>query len=111
MCTCTIRALVQTTPKQVTIHAVFLNKIDTFHGLLEESAFRLTDRRHIADLVPFVLSQEVDQIEAEMGGCPLSVIFDGTTHSGEAMVVVVRFVDADFNIHQHLLQIAEQNQC
>ena len=46
--------------------AVPLNKIDTFRELLEENAFRLTDRRHMTDLVPFVLSQEVDEIKAEM---------------------------------------------
>lgn len=41
--------------------AVPLNKLDTFHELLEESAFRLTDRRHVSDFIPFVLSQEVGQ--------------------------------------------------
>ena len=34
-----------------------------------------------------------------MGGCPVSVIFDGTTRLGEAMAIVVRFVETDFKIH------------
>jgi len=85
--------------------AVPLNKLDTFRELLEESAFRLTDRRHMSDLIPFVLSQEVEQIKAEMDGCPVSVIFDGTTRLGEAMAIVIRFVDTDLNIHQRLIRL------
>ena len=85
--------------------AVPLNKLATFRELLEEGGFRLTDRRHMSDLVPFILSQEVDQLKTEMNGCPVSVIFDGTTRLGEAMAIVVRFVDADFNIHQRLIRM------
>ena len=53
--------------------AVPLNKLTAFRDLLEENAFRLTDRRHMFDLVPFILTQEIAQIKAEMGGCPVSV--------------------------------------
>ena len=54
-----------------------LNKLGTFDKLLEESAFCLSDQRHMSDLVHFVLSQEVDQNKAELGGCPVSVILMG----------------------------------
>ena len=64
-----------------------------------QQAIRLTDRRHMSDLVPFVLSQEVNQIKPEMGGCSVFVIFNGTTRLREAMAIVVQFVDTDFNIH------------
>ena len=57
----------------------------------------------MSDLVPFLLSQEVNQIKPEMGGCPVSVIFNGTTRLREAMAIVVQFVNTDFNIHQHLI--------
>ena len=85
--------------------AVPLNKLTAFRDLLEENAFRLTDRRHMFDLVPFILTQEIAQIKAEMGGCPVSVVFDGTTRLGEALAIVIRFVDADFRIHQRLLRM------
>ena len=37
--------------------AVALNKLDCFRDLLEEHAWRLTDGRHISDLVPFLLKE------------------------------------------------------
>ena len=67
--------------------AVPLSKLDVFKDLLEENMFRLTDRRHMSDLV-----HEQADIEAEISGKPVSVVFDGTTRLGEAMVIVVRFV-------------------
>ena len=85
--------------------AIPLNKLDTFRDLLEESTFRLTGCRHMSDLVPFVLSQEVDQIKGQLVGCPVSVIFDGTTRLGETMAIVVGFVDTMFNIHQRLVRM------
>ena len=33
-------------------------------------------------------------------GRPISVVFDGTTRLGEAMAVVVRYIDTSFNIQQ-----------
>ena len=38
--------------------AVPLTKLDLFRDLLEENSYRLSDRRHMADLVPLVISQE-----------------------------------------------------
>lgn len=80
--------------------AVSLNKLSIFRDLLEESAYSLTDRRHMADLVSYVLSQEVIQIKEEIAGHPLSVIFDGITRLGEAIAIVVRYVDSELNIQQ-----------
>ena len=71
--------------------AVPLSKLDDFRELLEEHAFSLTDRRHMSDLVPFILSQEVTQVTEEMFDQPVSVIFDGTTRLGEALAIVIRF--------------------
>ena len=85
--------------------AVQLNKLSIFRDLLEESAYSLTDRRHMSDLVPFVLSQEVTQIKEEIAGHPLPVIFDGTTHLGEAMAIVIHYVDSELNIQQRLIRM------
>ena len=81
--------------------AVPLSKLEIFRELLQENAYRLTDCRHMSDLVPLVLSQEVAQIE-EIADRPIS---DGTTRLGEAMAVVLRFVDSDFCIQQRLVRM------
>ena len=76
-----------------------LAKIDHFKDLLEHHAYSLTDRRGVCDLIPFVQSEN----RAELQGKKISVIFDGTTRLGEALVVVVRFIDG-FVIKQRLVQ-------
>ena len=85
--------------------AVPLSKLDAFRDLLEENSFRLTDRRHMSDLVPLIVAQEQADIKAEFAGKPVSVVFDGTTRLGEAMAIVVRFVDNSFAIQQRLLRL------
>ena len=60
-----------------------LNKIPLFRELLEENGFRLTDRRRMSDLVPFILSQEKGGLKRDLAGKCLSIIFDGTTRLGE----------------------------
>ena len=85
--------------------AVPLTKLNAFRDLLEENMFRLTDRRHMSDLVPHIVTQEKADIKAEMQGKPVSVIFDGTTRLGEAMAIVIRFVDESFVIQQRLIRM------
>ena len=85
--------------------AVPLSKLEIFRELLQENAYRLTDCRHMSDLVPLVLSQEVAQIKEEIADRPVSVVFDGTTRLGEAMAVVLRFVDSDFCMQQRLVRM------
>lgn len=81
-----------------------LAKLKYFRELLEKGANRLTDTRHMLDMVPFILSQERDQVKEVEGQC-LSVIFDGTSRLGEALVVVLRFIDDDFKIQQCLVRM------
>ena len=38
-----------------------------------------------------------------MQGQKVSVIFDGTSWTGEAMAVILRFVDKDWEIQHHLI--------
>ena len=71
-------------------------------SLLEQNAFKLTDKRHMIELVPFVLDQERKRIQEEVKGKCISVIFDGTTRLGEVLAVVVRFVD-DRSVKQCLV--------
>ena len=80
-----------------------LMKIDQLRGLLEEHAYSLSDRRGMSDLIPFIQSEEKQKIKAELQGKKVSLIFDGTTRLGEALVVILRFVD-NFVIKQRLVR-------
>ena len=82
-----------------------LNKLAYFRGLLEENALRLTDRRHMVDIVPFVFSQEQELPKKEISGKFLSVIFDQTTRLGEAMAIIVQYVDEEWDIEQRLIRL------
>ena len=82
-----------------------LAKVEHFRELLEENSFRLTDRRHMSDLIPLLLSQLQADIKKELSGRPISVVFDGTTRLGEAMAVVIRYIDSSFTIKQRLIRL------
>ena len=79
--------------------------LDSFRDILEENAYRLTDRRHMFDLVPFVLKEEEGRICSEIRGKNVSVIFDGTSRLGEAIAILVRFVGEDWTLEQRLIRL------
>ena len=82
-----------------------LSKLECFRDILEEHAYRLTDRRHMSDLVPFILTEKQARIKRKIEGRDVSVIFDGTTRLGEAMAVVIHFVSDEWALEQRLLQL------
>ena len=43
-----------------------LTKLDYFCDILEENAYLLFDRRGTSDLVPFILSEEMERIKNEI---------------------------------------------
>ena len=49
--------------------------------------------------------EEEEMIKGEISGHNVSVIFDGTTRLGEALVIVVRFITADWEIKQRLVRL------
>ena len=75
-----------------------LSKLEHFRELFEESAYRLTDRRHVFDLVLFIQEQELTKLRKEIEGKELSVIFDGATYLEEALAIVIRYVHRCSNI-------------
>ena len=46
--------------------AVPLNKLDKCQNLLEESAFSLSDRCHLSDHIPFILTEERVMLKREL---------------------------------------------
>ena len=85
--------------------AVPLNKLDKFRNLLEESAFSLSDRRHMSDHIPFILAEERAMLKRELTNKHVSVTFDGTTRLGEAMAVVVRYVSDEWTLEQRVVKL------
>ena len=85
--------------------AVPLSKLECFRDLLEENGHKLSDRRHMSDLIPFVLKQEQACLRKEIKGKHVAIIFDGTTRLGEVLAVVLRFVTDDFVIQQRLIRL------
>ena len=69
-----------------------ISKLEYLRHILEENALRLTDTRHMLDLVPFVLDEERLRIKREISGKLLSLVFDGTSRLGEVLAVVVRYI-------------------
>ena len=58
---------------------VSINKLSCFREILEENALRLTDRSHMANLIPFILEREKSKLKEEIGDRFVSACFDGTT--------------------------------
>ena len=69
-----------------------LSKIDCFRDLFEENGYRLADRRCMFDYIPFILKEE-KRLKQEFDGNDISVTFDGTARLGEALAIIVRYVD------------------
>ena len=89
-----------------------LSKADVLRPLLEKHGFRLTTRSHLSELVPFVLGTEIGAVKEELFPSGpdarsrfVSVIFDGSTRLGEAIAVILRFVDENWRIQQRLVRI------
>ena len=83
-----------------------LSKLDCpgLRDLLEENSFRLTDSRHMMDMMPFILEEQHARVKDEIQGKDISIIFDGTTRLGEVLVVVVRFLE-EWAIKQRLVSV------
>ena len=72
-------------------------KVDALRPLLEKYGHRLTNRAHLSELIPAVLENEKDKLKKELKDVKeASVIFDGTARLGEALAVIVRYVQENF---------------
>ena len=61
----------------------------TFESFLKRMCFCLVDKRYLLDLVTFILKEERACIRLEIADNPVSVIFYGTSHLREVMVVML----------------------
>ena len=79
-----------------------LSKVDCMRHLLEEHGFSLSGRQRLSETIPVIHQQEVEEIKKKISGKKVSVIFNGTTHTEEALAVLLRFVD-NFQTTQRLI--------
>ena len=83
-----------------------LSKIDHLRSFLEKYGHRLTAHGHLSQMIPSIIEKEKETLKTELSlvdGC--SVIFDGSTRMGEALAIVVRFVDDEWNVQQRLIRL------
>lgn len=71
---------------------------------MEENGYALTSSQHLGELIPPILSEEHRKITEQISQRPVSLIYDGTTHVAEA-VVVLRFVDNRWTIQQGVVRL------
>lgn len=82
-----------------------ISKLEYLRDILEENTLRLTDTRHMLDLVPFVLEEEKSRIKKrEISDKFLSLVFDGTSRLGEVVTVFVHYIDG-WEIQQRLVRL------
>ena len=57
------------------------------------------------DIIPSVLEKEREKIKAEIQNVQeVSMIFDGTARLGEALAIVIRYVQENFKPTQRLIR-------
>ena len=85
---------------------ISLTKITHPRALLEDGSARLTGESHLRTYTRFIQEMEVAKVKAELAHHPpVSVIFDGSTHQGETLAVLERFVYEEFEIVQRLVRL------
>ena len=66
----------------------------------------MTSRNHLAEFIPMIRQKEIDFAKSEIAAnSAFSVIFDGSTRLGEALAIIVRFIDKDWDKQQRLLKL------
>lgn len=82
-----------------------LSKLDCFRYILEEGGYRLTSSKHLGELIPIIQRQQEEKLMDELSDKNVSIIFDGTTHICEALVIIVRYIDEQWQIQQRIIRL------
>ena len=81
---------------------ILLSNADVLHPIFEKYGHRLISATNLAKLIPAVLENEREKIKSELELEDIkeaSVIFDGTARLGEALAVIIRYLQEDFQLH------------
>jgi hypothetical protein len=68
-----------------------VEKIDSYRELFERNGFALTASSHMRQLIPVLAKRFKDNDALAVEGKIVSVIFDGTDHFGELLIVFIRY--------------------
>ena len=80
--------------------------MDAMRPFLEKYGYRLTSSAHLNELMPAVQDKEKETLKEELKVAKeVSVIFDGTARLGEALAIVVRYIQEDFKPTQRLVRL------
>lgn len=80
--------------------------MDAMRPFLEKYGHRLTSSAHLSELIPAVLEKEKETLKEELKvATEASVIFDGTARLGEALAIVVRYIQEDFKPTRRLVRL------
>ena len=83
-----------------------LLKVDILRPFLEKYGHPLTSRNHLAECIPMILQKKIDFVKSEIAAnSAFPEIFDESTRLGEALAIIVRFIDKDWNIQQRPLKL------
>ena len=80
-----------------------LTQVDSLRSFLEKYGYRLPSQTHLRQLIPSVHQKEKETLQKELSEHECSVIFDGSTRLGEALAIIVRFVDSEWNVQERLV--------
>lgn len=73
---------------------VAINKVDELRPVLERDGHAITAASHLAGYIPKIETLEHDKLGGELEGQYVEVIYDGSPRHGEAIVVILRWVQA-----------------
>ena len=73
--------------------------------MLEEGGYSLSNRSNLSELIPFINQEEVNRVKEEISGKQVALIYDGTTHIAEALVINLRYVTGNWEIRQRVRRL------
>lgn len=81
-----------------------LSRADAYRDLFEAGGLALTASSHLRQLIPVLHILQRERDSQLLKGKPVSIIFDGTSHLGELLLVLVRYYD-DGCFKQRLIKL------
>lgn len=70
-------------------------QFDELRDLFEKGGYSLTSSSHLRQLIPLVRERELERLRVLATNRPYSLIFDGATHIGELVIVILRQINSN----------------
>jgi hypothetical protein len=87
-----------------------ISQFDELRELFERGGYSLTSSNHLRQLIPFLRDRELNRLRDLTSNRPYSLIFDGATHVGELVIVIVRQIDQNsLNYEQNVIALTHMD--